>query len=96
MPTSLVQVRVEDDLKKQATALYENMGMDLSTAIRIFLKRSLFVNGLPFPMTLEKDDDEGKALIALKELSAKSKENGLAEMSLEEINEEIDAYRRGR
>ena len=95
MSTSLVQVRVEDDLKKQAAALYENMGMDLSTAIRIFLKRSLFVNGLPFPMSLEKDDDAGKALIALRKLNASSKENGVADMSLEEINEEIDAYRRG-
>ncbi len=95
MSTSLVQVRVDDELKKQATALYENLGMDLSTAIRIFLKRSLCVNGLPFEVSLERDDASEKALIALKKLSASAKGNGLADMSLEDINKEIDAYRRG-
>ena len=95
MSTSLVQVRVDDELKKQATALYENLGMDLSTAIRLFLKRSLCVNGLPFEVSLEKDDAMEKALMALKKLNASAKSNGLVDMSLEDINKEIDAYRKG-
>ena len=56
MATSIVQFRVDDDLKEQATEIYDKLGLDLSTALRIFLKRSVAVRGLPFGMTL--DDEE--------------------------------------
>ena len=56
MATTLVQVRVDDELKDQATAVYDALGIDLSTAIRMFLKRSIMVNGVPFNMTLPKSD----------------------------------------
>lgn len=54
MSTSIVQFRIDDDLKTQATEIYEELGLDLSTALRIFLKRSVSVRGLPFSMTLDK------------------------------------------
>ena len=41
MSTTLVQVRVDDELKNQATAVYDALGIDLSTAVRMFLKRLL-------------------------------------------------------
>ena len=52
MATSVVQFRIDDDLKEQATEIYDKLGLDLSTAMRIFLKRSVAVKGLPFGMTL--------------------------------------------
>lgn len=52
MATSVIQFRINDDLKEQATEIYNKLGLDLSTAIRIFLKRSIAVRGLPFNMTL--------------------------------------------
>ena len=55
MATSIVQFRIDDDLKTQATAIYEELGLDLSTALRIFLKRSVAVRGIPFSMTLDND-----------------------------------------
>ena len=55
MATSIVQFRIEDDLKAQATEIYEKLGLDLSTALRIFLKRSVAVRGIPFSMTLDND-----------------------------------------
>ena len=54
MATTLVQVRIDDELKNQATAVYDALGIDLSTAVRMFLKRSVMVNGVPFNMTLPK------------------------------------------
>ena len=47
MATTLVQVRIDDELKNQATAVYDALGIDLSTAVRMFLKRSVMVNGVP-------------------------------------------------
>ena len=55
MATSIVQFRIDDDLKTQATEIYEKLGLDLSTALRIFLKRSVAVRGIPFSMTLDND-----------------------------------------
>ncbi len=94
MATSLLQVRVDDELKAQAAAVYEELGIDLPTAIRIFLKRSVLVNGVPFGMTLPKKDVRSdRALRALQELSDNAQSNGTASMTLDEINAEIDAAR---
>ena len=95
MATTLVQVRIDDELKNQATAVYDALGIDLSTAVRIFLKRSVMVNGIPFNMTLPKSGYKAeKAARALQELSNASMENGTSEMSLAEINAEIEAVRK--
>lgn len=94
MATSLVQVRIDDELKSQATAIYDALGMDLSTAVRIFLKRSVMVGGIPFNLTLPRQESKTKlAAKALLELSAAAEQNGTSEMTLEEINAEINAVR---
>ena len=97
MGTSLVQTRVDDNLKNRAAAVYNNLGMDLSTAIRIFLTRSVLVNGIPFQMTLPTETDITKsALNALYEANAQAEVNGKSEMTLDEINNEIYAVRASR
>lgn len=96
MATSIVQFRIDDDLKNEAIAIYDKLGIDLSTAMRIFLKRTVMENGIPFPMTLERGYDPAEALRALHELNAQAVKNGVSEMSLEEINAEISAYRKSR
>ena len=94
MATSLVQVRIDDELKAQATAVYDALGIDLSTAVRMFLKRSVMVNGVPFNMTLPKQDYKAECVArALQELSDAAALNGTSEMTLEEINAEISAAR---
>ena len=96
MASSIIQFRIDDDLKAEATAIYEKLGIDLSTAVRMFLKRSVMENGIPFPMTLKKEESAAYALQALKELNAEATKNGLSDMSLNEINAEIAAYRKTR
>ncbi len=98
MASNVLQVRVDEKLRAKAAAIYEELGIDLQTAVRIFLKRSVMVNGLPFGMTLGERQDmsaiEGiRAIQSMRELAEKS---GLSEMSLDEINEEIAASRRER
>ena len=97
MANTLVQVRIDEDLKNQATSVYESLGMDLSTAVRIFLKRSVMVNGVPFSMTLPNSETKAeKAMQALKELRLEATKNGTSELSLDEINAEIEAVRQSR
>lgn len=97
MATSLLQVRVEDSLKDQAAAVFENLGIDTSTAVRMFLKRAVMENGIPFRMTLPKAPYVAeRGYRAMVEMSNSAKKNGTSEMSLDEINAEIDASRRER
>lgn len=96
MASSIVQFRIDDDLKVEATAIYEKLGIDLSTAVRMFLKRTVMENGIPFPMTLQKEYNSAYALQAIKELNAQAAKNGVKDMSLDEINAEIAAYRKER
>lgn len=43
-----IQVRVNDELKAQADTLFSSLGLDTSTAVRIFLTVAVENNGLPF------------------------------------------------
>ena len=97
MATSIVQFRVDDDLKNDAIELYERLGIDLSTAMRMFLKRSVAVNGIPFAMVLPKEDYSAtKALDFMDELNKSALENGIDDMTLDDINSEISSYRKER
>lgn len=95
MATSLLQVRVEDSLKDEAAAVFENLGIDTSTAVRMFLKRSVMENGIPFRMTLPKTPYAAeRGYRAMVEMSESAEKNGLSDMTLDEINAEIDASRK--
>jgi DNA-damage-inducible protein J len=51
MSTVNVTFRVDDELKKQADALFSDLGMSLSTAFNVFLRQSVRENQLPFAVT---------------------------------------------
>jgi DNA-damage-inducible protein J len=94
MATSLLQVRVEDSLKNDAAEVFEQLGIDTSTAVRMFLKRAVMENGIPFKMTLPKEPYRAeRGYRAMVELGDSAEKNGLSDMSLDEINAEIDASR---
>ena len=94
---AIVQFRVEDELKKEATSLFENLGLDLSSAMRMFLKRSVACKGIPFPMILSDDVYRASGAIeVMKEAQDISRKNGNSEMTLEDINEEISMARAER
>ncbi len=45
---STIQVRVDDELKIKSDELFKDLGTDTTTAIRMFLKQAIAVNGFPF------------------------------------------------
>ncbi len=47
-----ITVRVDESLKKESSAIFDQLGMDMTTAIRIFLKQSVMNKGLPFELKL--------------------------------------------
>jgi DNA-damage-inducible protein J len=53
MASSIVQIRMDSALRDAASETFENLGLDLPTAIRIFLKKSVDVHGIPFDVRAE-------------------------------------------
>lgn len=97
MATSLLQVRVEESLKDDAARVFESLGIDTSTAVRMFLKRAVMENGIPFRMTLPKAPYEAeRGYRAMLEIGEAARRDGVADMPLEEINAEIEASRAKR
>src|SRR5215510_14686794 len=52
-----IQVRVDDRLKDSADTLFTSLGLDTSTAIRMFLIASMEAGGIPFSIRRKNDDD---------------------------------------
>lgn len=48
MNNTVLQIRVDEELKNNANMVLEDIGLDLSTAIRMFLNKTVILNGLPF------------------------------------------------
>lgn len=49
--TTNISIRMDTELKAAAEALYEELGMNLSTAFNIFVRQSLRERGIPFKIT---------------------------------------------
>jgi len=91
----LIQFRADKALKQEVTEIYEELGMDLPTAFRMFMTRSKMVKGLPFEATLpERTVTRAEAKNAFYELRRQAAD--LPELSLDEINAEIVTARAER
>ncbi len=51
-------LRMDSDIKKQCENLYNELGMNLTTAINVFLRQSLRAGGFPFDVKLEQPNKE--------------------------------------
>lgn len=80
MATTVLQVRMDEDLKNEASELFEKLGLDIPTAIRIFFKRAVTEKGIPFEVREPtavynagvKDPVLSKAQVGIGEKSAKA------------------------
>ena len=72
--------------------MFSQLGLDLPSAIHIFLTRSVQVNGFPFVMQLsDKSLQTNIGIETMKRMSNMAKKSGVSDMPLDEINAEIAA-----
>lgn len=50
---STIQVRVDEKTKKKAKKVLESIGMDMSSAVKVYLKQIVITQGIPFPLLTE-------------------------------------------
>ena len=48
-----VTIRVDKDLKNQADALFDRLGMDMTTALNVFLRKAVDEAAIPFPVSMK-------------------------------------------
>ena len=96
MSTTVVQFRIEESLKDDANALFENLGLDMPTAFRMFLKKCVAKQEIPFKLkTSDKKSEKFRKAFYYRN---DAKKNNLQDMSLDEINGiigEVRAENRG-
>ena len=69
--TTNISIRMDTELKAAAEALFEELGMNLSTAFNIFVRQSLREGGIPFMITQNTPTKETVAALLEAERIAK-------------------------
>lgn len=89
MATVQTQIRIEEDVKKQAVELFNQLGIDMSSAANMFLRHSIMRGGLPFSVEIPRYKPE--VLEAMEEARRISKDpNTKRYSSFAEALEDID------
>ena len=52
MATTPTQIRIDSDIKKQAMDLFNDLGLDMSGAVNLFLHQCVLRGGLPFSVEM--------------------------------------------
>lgn len=90
MATVPTQVRIDEDLKKQATELFAQLGMDMSGAMNVFLRQCVMRGGLPFDVVVPQYKSE--VLEAMEEAKRISKDPDTKRYnSFSEAMEDLDS-----
>lgn len=55
---SNINIRVDDKLKNESQEIFKELGLDMSTGIKLYLNQVVKRKGIPFEVTLEKSEME--------------------------------------
>lgn len=97
MATKSIQLRIDEGLKDRAESVLEELGLDMPTALRLFLKKVVNTRAIPFRISLE---EEGFSQTQVREILASRAEAragaGLSGpfRSPEETQEFLDSLKR--
>ncbi len=60
MSATTMNIRVDKEVKDNAKMIFAELGMDLTTAVNIFLRQSIREHGIPFKLKLDIPNEETK------------------------------------
>ncbi len=87
--TTNLTIRMDSSLKKEADALFSDLGMNLSTAFNVFVRQALRVQGLPFEISREVPNQETQeAMREAEKIARDPQEIGFTDLSalLQDLN----------
>lgn len=87
-------IRVDEQLKKNFDLLCDRFGLSNSAALNIFMKTVVRERRIPFEIRAESESEtRQRGWQAFQRLREQASAGGAADMTLDEINEEISAAR---
>lgn len=89
-------VRLDSNLKASFDALCSEFGMSANTAMTIFAKAVVQRGRIPFEIQSDKVAAGNEGAKAFNAVRALAKAGEFPDLSLEEINQEINLYRKGK
>ena len=95
MAQATFSVRMDETLKKQFDNLCSEFGMNATTAFNVFARAVVRERKIPFEIQASSDVSRASGMQAFMALREEAKANGVQDMSLDEINEEIRQARQG-
>ena len=95
--TSNVFARVEPELKAEAEAVLNQIGLPMSNAITLFLRQVVIKRGVPFPLTLPPVNPPAVDALTVEELDAELEKGYVAMQEgrchpADEVFAELDKY----
>lgn len=57
MATSNINIRVDSKVKEEAEKLFSKIGMNMSTAMNVFLRQSIRYGGIPFEIRINEPNE---------------------------------------
>lgn len=97
MAQATFSVRMDDKLKREFDALCAEFGMNATTAFNVFARAVVRERKIPFEIAALEPavslEDGRRAFLELRE---SARVNGIQDMSLEDINAEIQEVRQGK
>ena len=55
MSKTSMSIRLDSEVKEQAQQVFNDLGMDMTTAINIFLRQAIQYQGLPFDVKIDEN-----------------------------------------
>ena len=95
MAQATFSVRMDEKLKRQFDDLCADFGMNATTAFNIFARAVVRERRIPFEIQASEEVTRASGMQAFLALRNEAKKNGIQDMSLDEINEEIRQARCG-
>ena len=98
MPQTAMTVRIDNQQKAMFDSLCEQFGMSANTAINIFVRQVIRLRRIPFTIAAAESEENisAKAIEAFQSLRKEAETSMEPEMTLEEINAEINDVREAR
>ena len=81
MATAVLQTRVDAETKLEAESLFDSLGLDITTAIRLFLRQSINQQRIPFDIVPPKYNFSEETLAAIDEARRISKDSSVKSYS---------------
>lgn len=81
MATAVLQTRVDTKTKQEAERLFESLGLDMTTAIRLFLRQAINQQRIPFDIVPPQYNFTEETLSAIEEARRISKDDSVKSYS---------------